>query len=122
MDKKIEQFRNMATTLQKQIDAKRDPAISGQNLTARRARIAASMAKDAGALEPEDRGPDVEMERDEGRDGVSGEPEGDLLVGGGEGDGLSGLGGHARKMQHEPQPPQGVGTAVGFRRMLAVPT
>jgi hypothetical protein len=44
-------FRQMAETLQKQIDAKRDPGISRQNLTARRARIAASMRAEADHME-----------------------------------------------------------------------
>jgi predicted RNA methylase len=44
-------FRAQADTLQKSIDAKRDPAIRQQNLTPRRARIAQGMAKDADRLE-----------------------------------------------------------------------
>lgn len=40
-----------AEGLQKQIDQKRDPGVSHQNLTARRASIAASMAADADRLE-----------------------------------------------------------------------
>jgi hypothetical protein len=44
-------FRSMADTLQNQIDERRNPAISQQNITARRARIAGSMAKDADSIE-----------------------------------------------------------------------
>lgn len=44
-------FRTAAASLQKTIDAKRDPAIRSQNLTPRRARIAQGMAKDADRLE-----------------------------------------------------------------------
>lgn len=49
--KKAQRFHNMADGLQKRVDEKRSPAISQQNLTARRARIAASMAHDADRLE-----------------------------------------------------------------------
>lgn len=44
-------LRKQAGQLQKQIDAKRNPAIAQQNLTARRARIAAGMAEEADRLE-----------------------------------------------------------------------
>lgn len=44
-------FRKSAGTLVAQIEAKRHPAISSQNLTARRARIASSMGNDADHLE-----------------------------------------------------------------------
>ncbi len=44
-------LRDGADSLQKQIDAKRDPAIGHQNLTARRARIAEGMGKDADRIE-----------------------------------------------------------------------
>ena len=44
-------FRKGAATLVSQIEAKRHPAISEQNLTARRARIASSMGNDTDHLE-----------------------------------------------------------------------
>ena len=51
LKKRVISFRSLAEKLQKQIDTKRSPAISTQNLTARRARIAAGMAEDADRLE-----------------------------------------------------------------------
>lgn len=45
------QLRKRADAMQKQIDAKRNPAIADQNPTPRRARIAAGMAEEADALE-----------------------------------------------------------------------
>lgn len=50
-DSRITKFRELADKMQKQIDEKRSPAIGQQNITARRARIAASMGKDADYLE-----------------------------------------------------------------------
>lgn len=50
-NEKIQKLRKVAEGMQKQIDAKRNPAISQQNLTARRARIARGMTIDADALE-----------------------------------------------------------------------
>lgn len=47
----VSKLRRVADDLQKQIDAKLDPAISNQNPTARRARIADSMRKDGQRLE-----------------------------------------------------------------------
>jgi|GEM_PF-1165837 len=49
--KKVARFRELANNLQKQIDEKRNPAISQLRLTPRRARIAAGMAQDAEHLE-----------------------------------------------------------------------
>lgn len=46
-----ERFRAYADTLQVQIEEKRHPAVSNQNQTARRARIAQGMAQDADRLE-----------------------------------------------------------------------
>jgi len=46
-----EKFRAMADAMQKQIDEKRDPGVSHQNVTARRSHIAAGMAADADYLE-----------------------------------------------------------------------
>ena len=45
------QLRKQAATMQKTIDAKRNPGVANQNPTARRARIAAGMAADADRLE-----------------------------------------------------------------------
>jgi len=50
-EKQAAAFRKSAASLQGQIDAKRNPAIAHQNLTARRARIATSMAGDADYME-----------------------------------------------------------------------
>jgi len=50
-EKQAAAFRKSASALLPQIKAKRNPAISHQNLTARRARIAASMSADADLLE-----------------------------------------------------------------------
>lgn len=52
MDKALRtKFNALADSLQAQIDQRRNPAIAGQNLTARRARIASSMSSDADHLE-----------------------------------------------------------------------
>ena len=48
---KAARFNKMADTLQKTIDAKLDPGVSHQNLTARRARIAAGMREQGEALQ-----------------------------------------------------------------------
>lgn len=50
-EKQAAYFRKSAEVLTKQIEAKRHPAISQQNITARRARIASSMADDADYIE-----------------------------------------------------------------------
>jgi phospholipid N-methyltransferase len=50
-EKQAAAFREMAAGMQRQIAAKRDPAIAHQNITARRARIATSMSADADYLE-----------------------------------------------------------------------
>ncbi|MGI6129889.1 MAG: diguanylate cyclase domain-containing protein, partial [bacterium] len=49
--KLIAKIRQTAESMQKQIDAKRNPPIARQNVTARRARIAAGMAEEADYLE-----------------------------------------------------------------------
>jgi DNA polymerase III beta subunit len=49
--KTVQQLRGIADTLDKQIEAKRNPAIAQQNPTRRRADIAAGMAKEADAME-----------------------------------------------------------------------
>lgn len=51
MPSNADRLRRAAAAIQKRIDAKRDPAIARQNLTPRRARIAAGMEREAASLE-----------------------------------------------------------------------